>query len=334
SIQAVNINMSNKKIVFASLPGADNEPTVDNFRCEACDPAPSPGDGELTIQTLYISLDPAIRCRMNTDTGVEYMSAWSAGDLVLGLGGVGMVTESNVDQYAPGDLVQPMVNWPWVEKFSARADDKLFTLYKRGHISPGANQTCVVSGAAGATGNLAGQIAKLGGCKRVVGICGSDEKCEHLRTELGFDATVNYKQSDISEALRQTCPNGIDVYFDNVGGTISETVIKQMNPDSHVILCGQIAVYNKDLPYPPPISEEIQAVIKERNITRERFLVLTYQEKFQEGLKQLQEWYMGGQLKVPEFVHEGIESAPEAFVNMMTSVKQTRVGKQLVCVNK
>ncbi len=121
------------------------------------------------------------------------------------------------------------------------------------------------------------QIARIEGASNIVGICGTIEKCKFLKQELGFDAAINYKLDNIENSLKCLCPKGTDVYFDNVGGGISNSVIKQMNSDSHVVLCGQIAVYNQDFPYPPPIPEEITKIIKEKNITRERFLVLNYQ---------------------------------------------------------
>lgn len=318
-------------------------------------------DGEVSIETLYLSLDPALRCRMNEESGVDYMKAWQVGETILGLGGVGQVTESRTPELDKGDLVHGLINWPWIQHFKTRTDDKSFKLTKvdaalkntpqvvlsllgmtgltsllgvkeMGHVTPGANQTFVVSAAAGACGNLAGQIAKLLGAGRVVGICGSDTKCSYLTTELGFDGAVNYKSENVTERLKVLCPEGIHIYFDNVGGIISDQVIQQMVNNSHVVLCGQIAVYNTDVPYPPPITQELQDIIKQKHITRERFLVINFEEKFSQGLQQLQEWYLSGKLKVPEFIHESLVHAAEAFVNMMTSKNQDRVGKQMIHV--
>lgn len=351
--------MKQKRVFLKSRPGANNAPVIDNFGYEENEAELELDNGEMLIQTLYISLDPAVRCRMNEDTGVTYMLPWELGETVLGLGGVGRVIESKAHGFEKGDLVHTSMNWPWISYFKSTADDKSCQLQKvepalkstpqlvlslfgltgltahlgvkeMGHVTSGANQTVVVSGAAGATGNLAGQIAKLLGAGRVVGICGSDAKCLYMKTQLGFDAAINYKTENITQRLEETCPTGIDVYFDNVGGSVSEQIIPQMVNNSHVILCGQIAVYNSDLPYPPPISPQLQSIISEKNITRKRFLVLNFEDKYADSLKQLQAWYFEGKLKVPEFMHEGLEMAGEAFVNMLTSVKQDQVGKQMV----
>ncbi|XP_060790134.1 prostaglandin reductase 2 isoform X5 [Neoarius graeffei] len=203
----------------------------------------------------------------------------------------------------------------------------LLGVREKGHVIRGAGQTMVISGASGACGSLAGQISRLDGCERVVGICGSDEKCQILVSQLGFTAAVNYKKGDISAALKDSCPNGVDVYFDNVGGPISDTVISQMNSGSHVILCGQISQYNKDVPYPPPLSKETQEALRRKNITRDRFMVLNYMDKHKEGLELLSQWVKTGQIKVLETVANGIENMGVAFCSMMTG---GNVGKQIV----
>ncbi|XP_042630232.1 prostaglandin reductase 2-like [Cyprinus carpio] len=228
----------------------------------------------------------------------------------------------------------------------------LLGVREKGHVTPGTHQTMVISGAAGACGRIAGQIGRLGGCERVVG------KCQTLVTELGFPAGINYKKGDISSALREHCPTGIDVYFDNVGGPISDAVISQMNPGGHVILCGQISQYNKDLPYPPPLSVDTQETLRHKNITRERFVVLNYMEKHEEGLMHLSHWvkttvmflHMKDAtnfldivsllfiLQVLETVVNGLENMgdvcsmhiSEAFCSMMTG---GNIGKQVVKIS-
>uniref|UniRef100_A0A668ANZ6 15-oxoprostaglandin 13-reductase n=1 Tax=Myripristis murdjan TaxID=586833 RepID=A0A668ANZ6_9TELE len=203
----------------------------------------------------------------------------------------------------------------------------LLGMREKGHVTKGANQTMVVSGAAGACGSIAGQIGRLDGCVRVVGICGSEEKCRALVEDLGFSAAINYRRDDVPAKLRECCPDGVDVYFDNVGGAVSDTVIAQMNNSSHVILCGQISQYNKDVPYPPPLSEETQEALRSKNITRERFMVLNYMDKMEAALLQLSQWVKSGQIKVLETVVNGIENMGVAFCSMMNG---GNVGKQII----
>uniref|UniRef100_A0A672K496 Prostaglandin reductase 2 n=1 Tax=Sinocyclocheilus grahami TaxID=75366 RepID=A0A672K496_SINGR len=188
----------------------------------------------------------------------------------------------------------------------------LLGVREKGHVTPETHQT--ISGAARACGSIAGQIGRLDGSERVVGICGSDQKCQTLVTELGFTVGINYKKGDISSALREHCPAGIDTVYTL---TINIHTV-QMNPGGHVILCGQISQYNKDVPYPPPLSEDTQE-------TLERFVVLNYMEKHEEGLMQLSHWVKTGQKKVnlPQCMHY-------AFCFMMTG---GNIGKQVVKIS-
>ncbi|XP_046550888.1 prostaglandin reductase 2-like isoform X2 [Haliotis rubra] len=282
------------------------------------------------------------RCCLNEDSGAEYLTPLQIGDTVHWLG-IGVVTASKDKGLDHGDFVTSNFDWPWTKVF-VKAANRLKKLPKesvqerpslalsalgvtgltaylgikvKGHVSPAANQTMVISAAAGSTGSLAGQIARAEGCKCVVGICGSEEKCAYLTSQLGFDAAINYKAEDVSSRLKETCPDGIDVYFDNVGGDISDKVIQQ------------IAVYNKDVPYPPPIPTSTQQTLAERNITRDRFLVLNYADQFDEALQTLAGMLHQGKLQVRETVMEGVENAGKAFVSMM---KGGNIGKQVVKV--
>ncbi|KAA0711338.1 Prostaglandin reductase 2 [Triplophysa tibetana] len=279
---------------------------------------------------------------MNDDTGADYLLPWRLEEPVDG-GGVGIVKASKNEALSVGSIVTSF-NWRWqtfdvmngslLHKVNPEMVNghlsyflgavgmpgltALLGVREKGHVTPGTNQTMVVSGAAGACGSIAGQIGRLDGCEKVVGICGSDQKCQALVTELGFTSAINYKKGDISSALKEHCPKGIDIYFDNVGGPISDAVISQMNTGGHVILCGQISQYNKDVPYPPPLSEDTQDSLRFKNITsnfsynksvhRERFVVLNYMEKHKEGLLQLSHWVKTGQIKVLETVVNGIEN--------------------------
>ncbi|KAM5130038.1 prostaglandin reductase 2-like isoform 1-T2 [Mantella aurantiaca] len=347
--------MKIKRFVLASRPGNDREPVTENFRLEEADLSEELLDGQVLAKTLYISVDPYLRCRMNEHTGTNYMRPWKVSE-VLDSGGIGVIELSNNCNLKVGDILTSF-NWPWqtkcildgntVKKLDPNLVDGHLSHFlgavgltglsaylgvkEKGHVTPGANQTMVVSGAAGACGSLAGQIGRLLGCSHIVGICGTNEKCSVLTSEFGFDETLNYKEPELGERLKVCCPNGVDVYFDNVGGEISDIVISQMNKSSHVILCGQISQYNKNVPYPPPLNHQIATILKERNITRERFLVLSYTDQEEAATVQLSEWVRTGKIKVKETIVHGIESTAGAFLSMM---KGGNIGKQIVQVTE
>ncbi|XP_033043384.1 prostaglandin reductase 2 isoform X3 [Trachypithecus francoisi] len=287
-----------QRVVLNSRPGKNGNPVAENFRMEEICLTDNINEGQVQVRTLYLSVDPYMRCRMNEDTGTDYITPWQLSQVVDG-GGIGIIEESKHTNLTKGDFVTSFY-WPW--------------------------QTKVIL-----DGNNLEKIGHLLGCSRVVGICGTHEKCVLLTSELGFDAAINYKKENVAEQLRESCPAGVDVYFDNVGGNISDTVISQMNENSHIILCGQISQYNKDVPYPPPLSPAIEAIQKERNITRERFLVLNYKDKFEPGILQLSQWFKEGKLKIKETVINGLENMGAAFQSMMTG---GNIGKQIVCISE
>ncbi|XP_006632664.1 prostaglandin reductase 2 isoform X2 [Lepisosteus oculatus] len=343
-----------RKVVLNSRPGNNGQPVPGNFRVEEGDLPSDLKPGQVRVRTLFLSVDPYMRCRMNEDTGTDYLLPWQLSECVDG-GGVGVVEDSKHAALSKGDTVTSF-NWRWqtedvvdgagLQKLDPQLVDghlsyflgavgmpgltALLGVREKGHVTAGAGQTIVISGAAGACGSLAGQIGRLDGCSRVVGVCGSDEKCGILVSELGFTSAINYKREDVASRLRECCPKGVDVYFDNVGGPISDTVIAQMNEDSHVILCGQISQYNKDVPYPPPLTASTQELLFRKNITRERFTVLNYVEKYEEGLMQLSQWIKTGKLKALETVVQGIETMGETFCSMMEG---GNIGKQIVQIS-
>ncbi|XP_005799356.1 prostaglandin reductase 2 [Xiphophorus maculatus] len=343
--------MQVQRVVLNSRPGNNGEPSPENFRLEQIHLTSDLEDGQVLVRTLYLSVDPYMRCRMNEDTGAGYLASWKLSECVDG-GGVGVVESSRCSALTEGDVVTSF-NWPWqthavmmgggLQMVDPQMVDghlsyflgavgmtgltALLGVREKGHVTKGANQTMVVSGAAGACGSLAGQIGRLDGCAKVVGICGSDEKCKALVEDLGFSAAINYRSGDVSARLKETCPAGIDVYFDNVGGATSDAVIEQMNKGGHVILCGQISQYNKDVPYPPPLSDKTQEILQSRNITRERFMVLSYMSKAEAALSELSQLVKSAQIKVLETVVNGIENMGVAFCSMM---KGGNVGKQIV----
>jgi NADPH:quinone reductase len=263
-------------------------------------------------------------------------------------GAVALVVESNDPKLRPGDSVVGMLGW---QEFAVVKGSELraievdhvpistalgvlgvpgltayFGLLDIGDPHPG--ETVVVSGAAGAVGMLAGQIAKIKGC-RVVGVAGSDTKIAWLLDDLGFDAAFNYNSvADCLDALGEACPNGIDVYLDNVGGATTDAVMGLINVKARIVLCGQISQYNLGRPELGPRWLS-QLIVKQAKV--QGFLVSGYEERFPEGLEQLTTWVKQGELKYREDVAQGIESAPQAFIGMLRGRNQ---GKQLVQVSE
>ncbi|KAM9147948.1 prostaglandin reductase 2 isoform 3-T4 [Pangshura tecta] len=274
-----------QRVVLNSRPGKNGVPVAENFRMEAVPLPDKITDGQVQARTLYLSVDPYMRCRMNEDTGSDYLLPWQLSEVADG-GGIGVVEESKHADFAKGDIVTSF-NWPWQTKviLDGRLLQKLdpqlvdghlsyflgaagitgltsfLGIKEKGHVTLGANQTMVVSGAAGACGSLAGQ----------------------------------------------------------------------MNQNSHIILCGQISQYNKDVPYPPPLPPAVEEIRKARNITRERFLVLNYMDKQEASILQLCQWIKEGKLKVKETVVKGLENIGGAFQSMMTG---GNTGKQIVLISE
>ena len=346
------------QIYLKSRPGRNSPPQESNFavRQGRIDIDRQGRQPWVLVKTLYLSVDPALRCRMNESTGVDYLTPWPLNETIEGLGGVGKVIETHAtSNFQVGDIVvSKSLKWLWQNFVLVDPEelDKvpqelcknipvifsclgligltvLLGIQKKGGLKETKNDdkplTMVVSGAAGACGLLAGQIGKLEGAQKVIGICGSDEKCKVIVEQFGYDEAINYKTQNVAEAL----PQGIHCYFDNVGGEISESVIDKMAPNGNVILCGQISQYNKDVPYPPPISEKMQKNLDDKSINRDRFLVLAYENQFNQGLATLSKWLSEGKLKTKECIVEGIENAGKAFVDMM---KGGNIGKQIVKV--
>uniref|UniRef100_H3AMH7 15-oxoprostaglandin 13-reductase n=1 Tax=Latimeria chalumnae TaxID=7897 RepID=H3AMH7_LATCH len=283
-----------QRIVLNSRPGKEGEPVPQNFRLENASLQDEIGSGEVKVKTFYLSVDPYMVMLKLKKKLAPYVYHWNTRPLLDGkiifLKEKDTVyilyKEPEINKIFLLLMEQPALTPVNFTKVDPRLVDghlsyflgavglpgltALLGIREKGHVIQGANQTVVISGAAGACGSLAGQIARLEGCSRVVGICGSDEKCRVLVSDVGFDAAINYKTESIVEKLQELCPAGADVYFDNVGGKVSDAVISKMNPNSHVILCGQISQYNKDVPYPPPLPPSTEATLKEQNITRYR----------------------------------------------------------------
>ena len=331
---------TNRQWILASRPVG--EPTMENFEMVETD-VPEPGPQEVLVRTLYMSVDPYMRGRMRD---VEsYAEPWDVGD-PMNAGVVGEVVESNHPGFAEGDVVNGTLEWADYGVASGNELRPVNPAY--GPIStavgvlgmpgatayfgtfdvaePVAGDTVVVSGAAGAVGSVVGQLADLGGC-RVVGIAGADEKVEWLES-VGFDVGINYKTEDVSAALEEACPDGIDVYFDNVGGPVTDAVWPLLNVRARVAICGQIALYNAtEVPTGP---RKLTQLIQTRARV-EGLLVRDYADRWGEAFKRLSGWIDSGDIEYRENVVEGLENAPDAFFALFEG---TKIGKQLVKVGE
>ena len=317
-------------------------PTLSNFKIVDAR-VPPLNDGEVLVRTLYISVDPYLRGRMRE--GRSYVPPFEVGQVIQS-GVVGEVVESRAPEFQAGDIVTGMLGWRLYNVAKAAGLRKIdprvapvttalgvlgvpglsayFGLLDIGQ--PKTGETVVVSGAAGAVGMTVCQIAKIKGC-RTVGIAGSDDKNKYLRDELGVDATINYKTAgDMKPALAQACPNRIDVYFDNVGGEISDAVLPLLNHGARIVLCGQISLYNLDK---PDVGPRPQPYLLVNRALMKGFIVTDYAARFSEGVIQLVQWLAAGKLKYAESVVEGFENTPQAFIGLFTG---ENLGKQIVKV--
>jgi len=304
-------------------------------------PLASPAQGQVLIKTAYLSVDPYMRGRI---TGIRtYADPVNVGDAMVG-GTVGQVVESRDPSLQPGDFVVGYWGWQDHAVAPAAALQKLnpqlapvstalgvlgmpgMTAYF-GFLEvchPKAGETVVVSGAAGAVGSLVGQIAKIKGC-HTVGIAGGDDKIKYVVNDLGFDGAFNYKTtSDYVAKLKELCPSGIDCYFDNVGGAISDSVFTQLNVFGRVSICGQISQYNLQEPEPGP---RLLGQILVRQLKVEGFIVSRFQERWSQCITQMAQWIKEGKIKYHEDVVEGFEKTPRTFIDMLEG-KNT--GKMLV----
>jgi len=332
----------NRQVTLAAAPVG--MPQESDFRLVES-PLPHAGAGEALVRTLYLSVDPYMRGRMSGRN--TYARGVQPGEVIVG-GAVGRVVESNDPRLAPDDIVEGMLGWQDYAAAPAKTLRKLdpnaapisTALYVLGmpgltayfglldicHPQPG--ETVVISGAAGAVGSLVGQIARIKRC-RTVGIAGSAEKIRYLTGDLGFDAGFNYKETtDYSARLKQLCPNGIDVYFDNVGGPITDAAIGLLNTRARVSVCGQTSQYNAEKPEMGPRWLG-QLIVKQARV--EGFLVNQFAERFEDGLRQLSTWLREKKIKYREDVVEGLENTPRAFIRMMQGCN---IGKQLVKIEE
>jgi NADPH-dependent curcumin reductase CurA len=302
---------------------------------------PTPGDGEVLVRVRLISLDAANRAWMQ---GATYRSAVTAGSVMAG-GSVAEVVESRAPHFAPGDLVFGDTGWQEYAAVPAKALSKLpkiepmtnlisvygiagltayFGLLEVG--KPKAGETVVVSAAAGSVGSIVGQIAKIKDC-RVIGIAGGAEKCAWLTKELGFDAAVDYKSGALFKSLKAAAPNGIDVYFDNVGGDIFEACLAQMNLRGRIACCGAVSQYDMAPPASGP--RGVPGLIVVKRLTVQGFIVTDFFDRRDRAIADLQSWVNSGKLKVQEDIIEGLENTPQALIGLLAGENR---GKRMVRV--
>ncbi len=325
------MDRTNRRIILAKRPSGE----IDNDCFDVDEaPAPSPGVGEMLVEVEWLSIDPTIRGWMQYDT---YLPAIEIGAPIRS-GGIGTVIESNSKAHPIGATVSGMTGWQRfalldrayvlpegvspeaaLSIFGVTGLTAYFGLLDVGRPEEG--ETVLVSGAAGAVGSIVGQIAKLKGC-RAVGIAGTDEKCAWLTDELGFDAAINYKTQNLRREIRRHCPEGVDVYFDNVGGDTLEAAIGNLALRGRVVLCGAISQYNDERPRPGP--NNLPVLISKR-ARMEGFIILDYASRYPEAIADLAQWVGAGMITYRTDVVEGLENAPAALDRLFTGANTGKV---------
>ncbi|HYD58798.1 MAG TPA: NADP-dependent oxidoreductase [Noviherbaspirillum sp.] len=324
--------LSNQQIRLGARPVGMPKRSDWKFTTE---PVRDIADGEIVVKTLYLSLDPAMRGWMNE--GKSYIRPVAI-DEVMRAGGIGKVVASKSPKFAVGDYVSGGIGVQqyWV----GPADDKTAAFYKVDPKAaplpkylnalgmpgmtayfgllevgqPKAGETVVVSGAAGAVGQTVGQVAKHKGC-RVVGIAGGKDKCDFAVNELGFDACIDYKNESVREGLKKHCPQGVDVYFDNVGGDILDDVLTRINLKARIIICGAISQYNNTTPVKGP-ANYLALLVK--RATMKGIMVSDYYPRAGEAIRDMAGWLMAGKLKTREDVVDGLHTFPETFQKLFS----------------
>jgi len=306
---------------------------------------PEPGDGQVLVRTVYLSLDPTNRIWASDMD--QYMPPVELGEVMRG-GTLGVVEASRNPGFAPGDVVMGMWGWQshclvdggagltrippapgvpldaYMSVLGATGMTAYFGLLDIGEPKPG--ETVLVSAAAGAVGSIVGQIAKIKGA-RAVGIAGSDDKCRHLIEDLGFDAAINYKTADLDQAIRDACPDGVDVYFENTGGPITDAVMKQLNLHARIPLCGLISHYN-DFDGATGVQgpHNYQQVLMQRVMIK-GFIIIDYFPRFPEGIAEMAGWLAQGRIHYRTDIVDGLENAVDALNRLFDGAN---TGKLLV----
>jgi NADPH-dependent curcumin reductase CurA len=328
----------NRQIFVVELPRGPLEERHFELREAAL---PQPAKGEVLTRTLYLSLDAANRAWMQ---GATYTAPVQAGTVMRGAT-LSEVVSSDDPAFSPGDIVESASGW---QEYAVHRPGELRRVEPRGplthHLSvyggtgltayfgllevgqPSSGETVLVSAAAGAVGNVAGQIAKILGC-RVVGVAGSDAKCEWLTGELGFDEAINYKAEPVYPSVKRACPEGIDVYFDNTGGEILEAALFRMKPRGRIVCCGVVSQYDTASPSPGP--RGLPGLLVTKRVRMEGFIYADYDARRSAALDALAGWVSAGRLVAREDVVQGLESAPRGLIGLLHG---ENVGKRMVRV--
>src|SRR5215467_6377776 len=331
-----------KRIVLASRPVGEPKPS--DFRLEET-AIPTPGEGQVLLRTIWLSLDPYMRMRMAD--GPSYAAPVPVGG-VMEAGTVNEVIASNNPNFSKGDIVLARAGWQThalsdgnglrkIDPKLAPISTAIGVLGMPGMTAytglldigkPQAGETVVVAAASGAVGSAVGQIAKIKGA-RVVGIAGGKDKCDYVVKELGFDECLDHSEHDFAAKLKFACPKGIDVYFENVGGAVFEAVFPLLNNFARVPVCGLIAHYNDTQAVAPKWAGALMRTVLTKRLTIRGFIVSDFAARHDDFLRDMSQWVREGKVKYKEFVTDGLDSAPDAFMGLL---KGANFGKQLVRV--
>jgi NADPH-dependent curcumin reductase len=333
---------SAKRVVLASRPVG--EPKASDFRVEEYAP-PAPGEGQVLLRTVWLSLDPYMRGRMSD--GPSYATPVPVGG-VMEAGTVSEVIASNNPGFAKGDIVLSRAGWQThalsdgaglrkIDPALAPISTAIGVLGMPGMTAymglleigkPKAGETVVVAAASGAVGSAVGQIAKIKGA-RAIGIAGGKDKCDYVTKELGFDVCLDHRDPDLAAKLKDACPGGIDVYFENVGGAVFEAVFPLLNAFARIPVCGLIAHYNDTEAHAPKWAGAMMRAVLTKRLNIRGFIVSDFAAHHADFLRDMSQWFREGKIKHREFITEGLDSAPAAFMGML---KGANFGKQLVRV--
>lgn len=335
-----NFSKMSKTVLFKNRPAG--KPQISDFEITS-EEDPKPAEGQILLRARYISVDPYLRGRMRDEE--SYIPPFELGK-PLESNVVAEVVESGNPNFKRGEYVAGMLQWKQLQLSDGKGINKIdktlapvsaflgvlgltgltafLALEKIGKLDE--NETLVVSGAAGAVGSVVGQIGKIKGC-RVVGIAGSDEKVEHIKEKFGFDEGINYNTTkSMKNAISEACPNGVDVYFDNVGGEILDAVLQNINKNARIINCGAISLYNETQ---VPTGPRPEGILIKKTALMQGFLVRDHAKDFGMALRQLGSWLQEGKLKYDETIVDGFDKLPEAFIGLFEG---KNMGKMVVKV--